>query len=218
MIDLYLLDVIMKKLTLIVAMSSVLALTACSKEVTEVQKGTTVEVKAKSAALTNNNVADIKADMEKIQTLALAQESKAAGLDQRLNQALQSENEDEIKKLFPEFKAAMLSNLNELKKLKLNSGEVTQLRGLLNEMTNLGLDLQEELMNGENADPEKLQALQARAAQVQQDIIQLSQKIQMLTTPEANQMNINEAELAQQLADQINQSAAQAEPETKPAQ
>lgn len=170
----------MKKIALIVAMSSVFALTACQKEVTEVQKGSTVEVKTQK--LTTNNAVDVQADMDKIQALAMAQESKAGDLNARLTKALESANEDEVKKLFPEFKAAMLDNLNELKKIQLKSTEVTSLRNKLNEMTQLGLDLQEKLID-ENVKPESLEQLQVKGAQLQQEIMMISQNIQMITMP-----------------------------------
>ena len=95
--------------------------------------------------------------MEKIQALAMAQEQKAGDLNARLTAALESENEDDVKKLFPEFKAAMLDNLNELKTVNLKSTEVTSLRNKLNEMTHLGLELQEKLLDP-NVKPESLQA------------------------------------------------------------
>lgn len=168
----------MKKIALIMAMSSVFALTACQKEVTEVQKGSTVEVKTQK--LTTHNAADVKADMEKIQALAMAQEQKAGDLNARLTAALESENEDDVKKLFPEFKAAMLDNLNELKTVNLKSTEVTSLRNKLNEMTHLGLELQEKLLDP-NVKPESLQALQVKGAQIQQEIMAISQNIQILS-------------------------------------
>lgn len=169
----------MKKFALILAMSSVVALTACQKEVTEVKKGSTVEVK--NVSLTSNNAADVQADMEKIQTLAMQQESKAGDLNQRLEQALQSQNEDEVKKLFPSFKAAMLDNLAALQQLKLQSTEVTELRQKLNDMTKVGLELQEKLIQP-NVKPEDLQGLQGQGAQLQQEIMMLTQHIQQIVT------------------------------------
>lgn len=203
----------MKKLTLILAMSSLVALTACQKEVTEVKKGSTVEVKAQT--LSTNNAADVKADMDKIQALALEQETQATDLNQRLAKALESKNEDEVKKLFPEFKAAMLNNLTALEKLPLKSQEVTDLRLKLNEMTHLGLKLQEKLMD-ENVKPEDLQTLEQQGGQLQQEIMLLSQKIQMIGSGQAQNdasTAMSEEAVKQALAEQLANSPTDAAPQ-----
>lgn len=206
----------MKKLTLILAMSSLVALTACQKEVTEVKKGSTVEVKTQN--LSTNNAADIKADMDKIQALALQQENQATDLNQRLSKALESKNEGEVKKLFPEFKTAMLNNLTALEKLQLKSQEVTELRTKLNAMTHVGLNLQEKVMD-ENVKPEDLQALEQQGGQLQQEIMLLSQKIQMITTGQAQNdptAAMSEEAVKKALAEQLANSPT--DPAPQPAQ
>lgn len=164
------LEFIMKKFALILAMSSVFALTACSKEVTEVQKGSTVPEKTtKTVTLTTNNANDINTDMQLMQTLAAQQERQAGDLDQRLNAALQSTDEQAIKQLFPEFKTAMQKNLLELSQLKLKSTEVHELRKKLSDLMLTGLAMQEKLLLAD-AHPEALAAEQAKIAQLQQEL------------------------------------------------
>ena len=179
----------MKKLALILGMSSVLALTACSKEPTEVTKGSTVPATAQKHVLTNNNAEHIKADMQALETLAMQQEAGATDLNQRLSQAVQAQDEAALQKLFPEFKAHMLNNLAEMKKLKLQSKEVTELRTKIDEIQKLSLSLQAMLI-AENSDPQKMQELQAKGAQLQQEIMALSQNIEAT-------LGVNSAQAAQ---------------------
>ena len=173
----------MKKLALILAMSSVLALTACSKEPTEVTKGSTLPANAQKHVLSNDNAEHINADMKALETLAMQQEADAAELNQRLAQAVQTQDEAALQQLFPEFKAHMLDNLAEMKKLKLQSKEVVDLRGKIDEIQKISLSLQAMLIAA-NSDPQKMQELQAKGAQIQQEIMALSQKIE--TTLGAN--------------------------------
>lgn len=180
------LEFIMKKFALILAMSSVFALTACSKEVTEVQKGSTVPEKInKTAPLSTNAVADITADMQLMQLLATQQEQQAGDLDQRLNAALQSNDNAAVKKLFPEFKTAIQNNLTELAKLKLKSTEVNELRKKLSEMMLTGLAMQEKLLTAD-AQPEHVVAEQTKLAQLQQEIAAASAHISTLISGTAN--------------------------------
>lgn len=174
----------MKKLAMIAALSSVFALTACSKEVTEVQKGSTVEVKnLKNASLSTNNAEDIQADMTSMQNLAMQQQQQAGDLDQRLNAALQSQNNDAVKQLFPEFKAAMQQNLAELSKLNLKSSEVTNIRQKMTEMMTVGLSMQEKLLDP-NVQESQVQKEQARLAQLQQELAMASMQISSIITPQ----------------------------------
>lgn len=178
------LEKFMKKLVLVTLLGSFLTLTACSKPVTEVKKGETEAVSApaatQSATLSTNNKADIRADLEAIQTFGMAQEKNAASLQQRLDAAMKKEDKVELKKLFTEFRAFVQKSNVELKALKLKSTEADQLRAKMIETSLVGLDMSEAILESDmkNVDQAKMQPLQERAMKAQQELMAISQDIQ----------------------------------------
>ncbi|GAA5018475.1 hypothetical protein GCM10023206_32020 [Acinetobacter puyangensis] len=171
----------MKKLTLVALIGTMAIVTACSKPVTEVKDG---ESKApattqQTAQLSSNNKADIKADVDTIQTFGLAQEQAASSLQQRMDQAMQKQDKEELKKLFTEFKGFVEKSNADLKKLSLKSTEGNQLREKMIENSHVGLEMSETILTSdmEKIDPAQFQPLQEKAMKAQQELMEISQDI-----------------------------------------
>ncbi|MCH4246706.1 MAG: hypothetical protein LKF82_02515 [Acinetobacter populi] len=171
----------MKKLTLVALITTMATLTACSKPVTEVKDG---ESKApattqQTAQLSTNNKADITADVDAIQTFGLAQEQAASSLQQRMDQAMQKQDKEELKKLFTEFKSFVEKSNADLKKLNLKSTEANQLREKMIENSHVGLEMSETILTSdmEKIDPAQFQPLQEKAMKAQQELMEISQDI-----------------------------------------
>lgn len=170
----------MKKLALVALISSMAVLTACSKPVTEVKKGESQSTAQHSAPLSSNNKADIQADVNLIQTFGMSQEQKAAPLEQRMDDAMQKQDQAALKGLFGEFRTFVEQSNQELRALKLKSSEANQLRSKMIESSLLGLEMSEILVSGsmEQVDQTRLQPLQEKVMKTQQELMAISQDIQ----------------------------------------
>lgn len=173
----------MKKSVLAALISAMAVLTACSKPVTEVKKGesqtSAVAHQAQSTHLSTNNKTDIETDISAIQAFGMAQEQKAAPLEQRMDEAMQKQDQVALKSLFNEFRSFVEQSNNELSALKLKSTEANQLRGKMIESSLLGIEMSEILVSGsmEQVDQGKLQPLQEKVMKTQQELMAISQDI-----------------------------------------
>lgn len=171
----------MNKFALVALTSSFLVLTACAKQVTEVKKGESkIEAKIQTAPLSSNKKQDIEADIAAIEHYGQSQEALAAPLQQKLTEAMQQEDQTQLKALFPQFRQFVENSNQLLKQIPLKSSEVDKLREKMIENSVLGLQLSEIVLNSslENPDPTKLEPLQQKAMQLQAELMTISQDIQ----------------------------------------
>lgn len=172
----------MKKLALVALISGITILTACTKPVTEVKKGESeINVKAtKAESLSVSNKADIEADLALIRTHGSAQELKAAPLQQRMNEAFESKDQEKLKTLFVEFRHFVDQSNTEMNAIPLKSSEISQLRSKMIETTLLGLQMSEIVVSQpmEQINEASLQPLQQKLVQNQQELMAITQDIQ----------------------------------------
>jgi hypothetical protein len=192
------LEFFMKNLALVALITSISALSACSKPANEVKAGDKTLSPASAAAIahpassaqnapfavtqSNDPTAILKSDIQKIQTFGAAQEQKATQLEQRMSAAVQKEDKAALKKLLPEFKAFVEQSNRDFNALTLNSTEAQQLRSKMTQSSSLGLEMSEKML-ADKPDQKALQALQEKIVQSQQELMAISQEIHSKIAP-----------------------------------
>ncbi|WP_349928012.1 hypothetical protein ABJ384_13815 [Acinetobacter sp. A1-4-2] len=153
-----------------------LALTACEKKPNEApaSSATTTSSPASTqpatAALSTNNVKDIKNDLIEIQTLSQNRSKEALDLQNKANQAAQKNDKAALNTIIAEMKTYIANFNQDLDALALKSTELDKVRGKIKESNNLGIELSEESI-AEKPDMKKIAELRDRATQLQKELV-----------------------------------------------
>lgn len=171
----------MKKIALAALITTMVALSACSKPVTPVKAGeTATPVKNNTSAKQTSSTTDLQADLAAIQNFGLSQEQEASGLQQRLDAAMQAQDTAAMKALFSEFKNFVAKSNLQLSKVPLKTAEAQQLREKMLASSELSLEMSELILTAgseENINQAEFQNLQQRAMQLQQELGAISEQI-----------------------------------------
>ena len=172
----------MKKLILASLCATALGLTACEKKPNDAETTTsTTTAPTTVTALTNGVDADIRADLDKIQTLSNAKAQEALKFQNDVMQAAQKGDKAALDAVVDSMDKYVDSFNDELEALDLKSSEADSIRDKMKESNDLGLDLAEA---GVETPPnmEKITELQKKATELQQSLLQEMQTLQTKVT------------------------------------
>ena len=172
----------MKKLILASLFAVALGLTACEKEPNDAETTTsTTTAPTTVTALTNGVDADIRADLDKIQTLSNAKAQEALKFQNDVMQAAQKGDKAALDAVVDSMDKYVDSFNDELEALDLKSSEADSIRDKMKESNDLGLDLAEA---GVETPPnmEKITELQKKATELQRSLLQEMQTLQTKVT------------------------------------
>ena len=170
----------MKKLLLASLCMTAFALTACDKKPndstsTSTEKTTTAT--ASTASLSNNVVADIRSDLDQIQTLSNTKAQEALKFQTDVTQAAQKGDKAALDKVVKQMDEYVDTFNDELEDLKLKSSEGDAVRSKMKESNKVGLELAEEGIKSP-PDVTKITELQKKATEIQQALLQDMQSLQ----------------------------------------
>lgn len=176
----------MKKLLLASLCMTAFALTACDKkpnEATPSTENTTATTNAPVTnstdvgAMSNNVIADIRSDLDQIQTLSNAKAQEALKFQNEVTQAAQKGDKAALDQVVEQMDQYVDSFNDDLEALNLKSHEGDALREKMKDSNELGLELAEEgVKTPPNTD--KINALQKKATDLQQSLLQDMQSLQ----------------------------------------
>lgn len=172
----------MKKLIIASLCATALGLTACDKKQNEAETtSTTANAPAVIAALSHGVDADIRADLDKIQTLSNAKAQEALKFQNDVMQAAQQGDKAALDAVVKSMDQYVDRFNDELEALQLKSSEADSIRDKMKESNDLGLDLAEA---GVETPPnmEKITELQKKATELQQALLQEMQTLQNKVT------------------------------------
>ncbi|MDD2940608.1 MAG: hypothetical protein PHW49_07735 [Acinetobacter harbinensis] len=185
----------MKKTLLASLCMTALVLTACNKKPDEapatptentavtattpatMQTPAANEMPATTTAMSSNNNADIKNDLDKLQTLSSSRAKEAIDLQNKATQAAEKGDKTTLHSTVAEMKTYIMNFNKELDDLMLNSSEADAIRNKIKHSNNLGLQLSEASIEN-TPDMKKITALQNEAAKVQKELISDMQALQ----------------------------------------
>lgn len=173
----------MKKLLLASLCATALTLTACDKKPNEntTSKAENTATPAVVTSLSENVVADIRSDLDQIQTLSNAKAQEALKFQTDVTQAAQKGDKAALDTVVDHMKTYVGGFNDDLKSLALKSKEGDSLRGKMQESNNLGLELAQA---GVKMPPDmtKITELQKKATDSQQALLQDMQALQAKIT------------------------------------
>ncbi len=172
----------MKKLILASLCAVALGLTACEKKPNDAETTTSTTTAATTVTALSNGVdADIRADLDKIQTLSNAKAQEALKFQNDVMQAAQKGDKAALDAVVDSMDKYVDSFNDELEALDLKSAEADSIRDKMKESNDLGLDLAEA---GVETPPnmEKITELQKKATELQQSLLQEMQTLQTKVT------------------------------------
>lgn len=168
----------MKKLLIASVCMTAFTLTACDKKTNE---STTAQAENNTPAtvvsLSNNVVADIKSDLEQIDTLSNTKAQEALSFQSEVAQAAQTGDKKALETVVDKMEKYADDFNNDLEALKLKSTEADSLRDKMKDSNDLGVELAEA---GVDAKPDmaKVTELQKKAVELQQSILKDLQALQ----------------------------------------
>ena len=161
----------MKKLLIASLCMTAFPLTACDKKTNE---GTTAPAETQAPAamttLSNNVVADIKSDLDQIETLSNTKAQEALSFQTEVTQAAQNADKKALDAVVDKMEKYVDSFNDDLEALKLKSTEADVLRDKMKDSNDLGLELAEAGVEP-NPDMNKVTELQNKAVELQQSIL-----------------------------------------------
>ncbi|QIO10127.1 hypothetical protein [Acinetobacter lanii] len=180
----------MKKLLLASLCMTAFTLTACDKKpneatptttenttVTTNAPATTATSAAPAGVLSNNVVADIRSDLDQLQTLSNTKAQEALKFQNEVTQAAQKGDKAALDQVVDQMDKYVDAFNDELEALNLKSAEGDALRDKMKDSNELGLELAEEgVKTPPNTD--KINALQKKATDLQQSLLQDMQSLQ----------------------------------------
>ncbi len=168
----------MKKLLIASLCMTAFTLTACDKKTND---STTVQPEAQApatmTALSNNVVADIKSDLEQIETLSNTKAQEALSFQTEVTQAAQNSDKKALEAVVDKMEKYVDSFNHDLEALKLKSNEADALRDKMKDSNDLGLELAEAGVETK-PDMNKVTELQKKAVELQQSILTDMQALQ----------------------------------------
>lgn len=168
----------MKKLLIAALCLTTFTLTACDKKPADVETTKTeTTIATPVSALSSNVPADIKTDLEQLQTLSNAKAQEALSFQADLTQAAQTGEKKTLDAVVDKMDTYVDHFNDELDALKLKSSEATTLREKMKESNDIGLDLAEEGIKAQ-PDMNKINELQKKAIDHQQSILKDIQDLQ----------------------------------------
>lgn len=168
----------MKKLLIASLCMTAFTLTACDKKPNESATATSeTQAPATMTALSNNVVADIKSDLEQIESLSNAKAQEALSFQTEVTQAAQNGDKKALDTVVDKMEKYVDSFNNDLEALKLKSTEADVLRDKMKDSNDLGLELAEAGVET-NPDMNKVTELQKKAVELQQSILTDMQALQ----------------------------------------
>lgn len=174
----------MKKITALASIFATLMLFGCAKPTTEVKAGASVlnipeQHQSTKTAKNADNAELILADLMAIQEVGQAQQSSAVQLQQRMEQALQKQNTEEMAKLATEFKAFIEQSNQRLQALPLKTEDGETLRDAVVHNSSVGLEVSQVILTTPQKDikPETMQALQEKAMAAQSELMKITEVI-----------------------------------------
>ena len=166
----------MKKLLIASLCAASFALVACDKKPADANAPAT-KTETKAAALSTNNVEDIKNDYNQLQTLTTAKAQDGVKFQEEVITASQSNDKAALKGISEKLKAYVDNFNKELDSLPIKSSEVNSLREKMKEANTLGIELSQ--ISTETApDTNKITELTKRATDLQQETLTQMQDIQ----------------------------------------
>ncbi|MDH1698723.1 hypothetical protein N5I05_09265 [Acinetobacter johnsonii] len=168
----------MKKLLLTTVCVATLTLAACEKKGTEpaveqmtsASEATSTEATTIVANHSNNNIADIQADLLAVQTLSNAKAQEAAAFQKEVSATLEKKDPAQIKAMVEKTETYVKQFNDELDALTLKSAEVDALREKMQDANDLGVELTKESTKT-TPDSAKITELQNKATELQKSII-----------------------------------------------
>lgn len=176
----------MKKRLLASLCFAAMALTACDKKPNEAPASSSTSsavstppasTQPATAALSSNNAADIKNDLNQIQTLSNSRAKEAAALQEKANQAAQKGDKASLNSIVAEMKSYIARFNQDLDALSLKSTELDAVRGKIKESNNIGIELSEASI-ANTPDTKKITELQNRATALQKELVTEMQALQ----------------------------------------
>ena len=175
----------MKKRLLASLCFAALALTACDKKTNEAPASsstssavsTPASTQPATATLSSNNAADIKNDLNQIQTLSTSRTKEASDLQNKANEAAQKGDKASLNTIVAEMKTYIGRFNQDLDALNLKSSEVDAVREKIKESNNVGIELSEASI-ATTPDTKKITELQNRATALQKELISETQALQ----------------------------------------
>jgi hypothetical protein len=175
----------MKKRLLASLCFAALALTACDKKTNEAPASsstssavsTPASTQPATATLSSNNAADIKNDLNQIQTLSTSRTKEASDLQNKANEAAQKGDKASLNTIVAEMKTYIGRFNQDLDALNLKSSEVDAVREKIKESNNVGIELSEASI-ATTPDTKKITELQNRATALQKELVSETQALQ----------------------------------------
>ncbi|WP_425918313.1 hypothetical protein [Acinetobacter sp. TSRC1-2] len=175
----------MKKRLLASLCFAALAVTACDKKTNEAPASsstssavsTPASTQPATAALSSNNAADIKNDLNQIQTLSNSRTKEASDLQNKANEAAQKGDKASLNTIVAEMKTYIGRFNQDLDALNLKSSEVDAVRKKIKESNNVGIELSEASI-ATTPDTKKITELQNRATALQKELVSETQALQ----------------------------------------
>ena len=176
----------MKKRLLASLCFATLALTACDKKTNEAPASSSTTSSAVSTpastqpatvALSSNNAADIKNDLNQIETLSTSRTQEASALQNKANEAAQKGDKTSLNTIVAEMKTYIGRFNQDLDALNLKSSEVDALRKKIKESNNVGVEFSEASI-ANTPDKKKITELQNRVAALQKELVSETQALQ----------------------------------------
>lgn len=169
----------MKKLLLASLCMTAVALTACDKKPNDTAAKTENGAPAATlASMSHDNAADIKSDLNQIETLSNTKAQEALKFQNEVNEAAQKGEKSALDAVVVKMDTYVAAFNKDLDALKLKSSEADSLRGKMKESNDLGLELAKAgVENPPNMT--KITELQKKATDLQQALLTEMQTLQV---------------------------------------
>lgn len=169
----------MKKLLLASLCMASLALTACDKKPTDATAGTDSKptTTQPTVSLSTDVAADIKSDLEQIQTLSMNKAKEALEFQNEVAQASQKGDRAALQTIVDKMKTYTEGFNKELDALTLKSSEADALRTKMKEANAFGVEMSEAGLSNP-PDVNKLTELQKKGIDLQQSLLTDMQNLQ----------------------------------------
>lgn len=155
----------MKKLLIATLCATAFTLTACDKKPADSNTST-----AAAVSLSSNNISDMKADLERIETLSASKANEALDYQKKIVEAATQGSETAVKDVIGNLKTFMEGFNTELSALKIQSSEVDAIRKKMIEANQHNLELSESA-TAANPDADKITELTNKSTELQKELI-----------------------------------------------
>lgn len=178
-----------------IAVLAALVLSGCAKPITEVKAGASplptqnlsARILIDSSMTAQTSQSALQSDIRQIEQLGMQQHATAQNLQQRLEIAMQNQDQQTLKQLFGEFRSLVEQNNQQLMRLNLHTPEAKTLREKMIDNSNISLQMSAEILKGdiEHPDMTALAPLKQQSMQAQQELMAISQDIAHKLQPAA---------------------------------